>query len=271
MIEPAISHIGPDGALKICVLTDQEYFPWNPAGYLQDYSWELYYLTLLNSVSTIQELVKRDFDVFMNFCDGLWSDKYPGPEVIRALEYAGVAFTGSDLDFYDPSREVMKRVLRYHGILTPESVEAFCDADIERANNSLRYPLMVKMLNSYSSEGIEKGSRVMTPEDLCLQAHRVIDKYGAALIEEFIDGREYTVLIAENADEPSQPKAYLPIEFVFPAGETFKHFAMKWTDWESMRAEPVDDPGLAESADGSRAQAVYRFEWCQFRALRYAG
>jgi hypothetical protein len=66
------------------------------------------------------------------------------------------------------------------------------------------------------------------------------------LIEEFIDGREYTVLVAENPDDPKRPHVYQPIEFIFPPGETFKHFTLKWIDWEGMRAEPVADQVLAE-------------------------
>jgi len=96
MVEPVFSNTGPTGALKICIVSDEDYYPWKPTQHLKDYHWELYFLNLLNSASTVQELVKRDFDIFLNMCDSSWSEPYPGPEVIKILENAEVAFTGAD-------------------------------------------------------------------------------------------------------------------------------------------------------------------------------
>jgi D-alanine-D-alanine ligase len=45
--------------------------------------------------------------------------------------------------------------------------------------------------------------------------------------QEFVDGREFTVLVAENPDDPRNPIAFVPVEVAFPAGETFKHFDLK--------------------------------------------
>jgi hypothetical protein len=246
MIQAAFSGDGPPGALKICILSGEEYHPWNPSRFLQEYHWELYELNRLNSVHIVQELVKRDFDLFFNFCDADWTEPYPGPEVIRALEQAGVAFTGGNSTFYDPSRESMKRVCHLYDLHTPESVEAYCEADISRAIEILRFPLIVKSYNSYGSVGIERNSRVGTPEALYEQARRIMGEFGGALIEEFIEGREFTVLVAENPEDPSQPKAYRPIEWIFPPGESFKHYDMKWVLYKDMPAVPLDDPILSE-------------------------
>jgi D-alanine-D-alanine ligase len=246
MLEAAASHQGPAQALKICVITDEDYRPWTPAPYLQDYTWELYYLNLLNSAGSVQELVKRDFDIFLNMCDSNWTEPYPGPEVIRALEEAGVAFTGADTAFYDPSRDVMKRACRIYGLKSPEGVVVTCEEEIECVAASLPLPLFVKIANSFGSTGIEPASLVDTPEALCAQARKVIAEFGSALIEQYIEGREFTVLVVENPDDRFTPKVYHPIEFVFPPGERFKHFNLKWNDWDQISAEPCTDPVLAE-------------------------
>lgn len=243
---PVFSGQGPPGALKICVLSDEEYHPWDPSPWLGDYHWELYLLNRLNSVRTVQELVKRDFDLFFNFCDASWYEPYPGPEVIQALEQAGVAFTGGSSTFYDPSREEVKRVCRRYGICTPQGVTVYSPADIERAAQALDFPLIVKSFNSYASVGIEKASRVETPAALHEQAMRVIEEFGGALIEEFIEGREFTVLVAENPDDPAQPKAYRPVEWIFPPEESFKHYEMKWVIHKQMPVVPLQDDQLAE-------------------------
>jgi D-alanine-D-alanine ligase len=47
-----------------------------------------------------------------------------------------------------------------------------------------------------------------------------------ALIEEYIDGREFTVLIAANADGKTAT-AFRSVEFTFPEGNTFEAYACK--------------------------------------------
>jgi D-alanine-D-alanine ligase len=74
----------------------------------------------------------------------------------------------------------------------------------------------------------------------------MIDDSGAALVEEFIEGDEATVLVVENADDPTNPHAYRPIQYRFPEGETFKHYDLKWVDFHGLSAFPVEDPELDE-------------------------
>jgi D-alanine-D-alanine ligase len=246
MLDAVFSSEGPPGALKICVLSDEDYYPWTPAPYLQNYHWELYYLNKMDSARVVQELVKRDYDIFLNMCDSSWNEPYPGPEVIHVLEHARAAFTGADSAFYDPSREDMKRVCRLYGLHTPQCIEVLREEDIEQAAATLPFPLFVKIPNSFGSTGIEPDSRVETPAALFAQARKLLSLYGGALIEQFVEGREFTVLVVENPDDMYAPKIYHPLEFLFPPGVTFKHFNLKWNDWESMGAKPCDDPVLAE-------------------------
>ena len=102
---------------------------------------------------------------------------------------------------------------------------------------------------------MHQGVRHHAQAGLCRQASKIMRRHGAALIEEFIEGTECTVLVAENPDDPARPKTYTPIQFRFPEGETFKHSAMKWVDYEMMSAFPVDDSVL----DGRLREASARF------------
>ena len=118
----------------------------------------------------------------------------------------------------------MKKVCHFWGIKAPAYVLANNSADIDLAAKTLHFPLITKHPNSYSSIGLTKESRVETPSALRKQAERMIEAFGATLIEEFIEGREFSVLVVENADDEFQLFAYRPVEFIFPNGETFKHF-----------------------------------------------
>ncbi|MCB0128867.1 MAG: hypothetical protein KDE58_41660, partial [Caldilineaceae bacterium] len=131
-------------------------------------------------------------------------------------------------------------------VRTPASVFAYDEAGIALAAQNLRYPMLVKHYNGYGSIGLTADSRVTDEAALYAQTQLMIDSFGGALIEEFIDGREFTVLVAENAEDPANPIAYLPVEFRFPAGETFKHFGVKWESYVDMKCVPVTDPVLIE-------------------------
>jgi hypothetical protein len=91
----------------------------------------------------------------------------------------------------------------------------------------------------------------------------VVARHGAALIEEFIEGTECTVLVAENGD-PHRPTAYTPIQYRFPEGESFKHSKMKWELYHGLQAFPVPDPALAEKLKDQAARLFVALDGASF-------
>ncbi len=238
--------------MRICLLTDQDLdgdlygdWPCDPRPFLPEAMWEVGVLEKESAVRQVIELARRGFDVFFNLCDGAWDEGRVGIEVVQALEHLNVPFTGANSEFFEPSREAMKRVCRAWDIDTPGYVIASTATEIDRAADTLRFPLIVKHPNSYASEGLTRDSRVETVQDLIKRANENIDKYGAALIEEFIEGIECTVFVAENPADPLNPTAYTPVQYRFPDGETFKHHDIKWVNYDGLVAEPVTDTDLA--------------------------
>lgn len=241
--------------MKLCVLDDayddstspmkDVDIPSDVDRYLGMHEYEHHFLTKRTAVRQVTELAGRDFDVFVNLCDGAWDEDRPGIEVVQTLERLNLPFTGADSRFYDPSRQTMKKVAHYYGIRTPAGVFASCERGVKKALRTLSFPLITKHPNSYSSIGMTRRSRVETPEALRQEAARMIAAFGSVLIEEFIEGREYNVLVAENPDDPMNPITYDPVEFRFPDGETFKHFDMKWRAYGDMVSVSCDDAALA--------------------------
>ena len=211
-----------------------------------DGEWVEIELAKESAVHTLLGLPRDRYDLFFNFCDGSFDSDAPGIDVARALERMDVPFTGADVRFFDPSREAMKRVCAAWGIDTPGYVIAETEQDLERAADTLRFPLIVKHPGSYSSIGLTRRSRVEDAAALREQAGITMGLYGAALIEEFIDGGEATVLVAENPADAADPTTYTPIIYRFPEGETFKHYDLKWISYHGLKATPVADPGLEE-------------------------
>jgi len=240
--------------MRICLLTNQDLlavpfpaddWPCDPRPYYPDAQWHVEYLRKATSVEQVLRQIRQGFDVFFNLCDGAADQDTAGIEVVRTLEAHGVAFTGATSEYYEPSREAMKLACKAERIDTPDYVMARDEADVERAAATLRFPLFVKHHSSYSSVDLSRRSRVCSPAGLRRQARKIMRRHGAALIEEFIEGTECTVLVAENPDDPSRPTTYAPIQYRFPDGETFKHAEMKWVEYDRMSAFPVGDPVLA--------------------------
>ncbi|MDC0347504.1 D-alanine--D-alanine ligase [Planctomycetota bacterium] len=241
--------------MRICLLTTQDLdadpfpeddWPCDPRPFLPEADWHVATLEGKHeSVTQVEKLLNQDFDLFFNLCDGAADQDTPGIEVIHALEKHGVPFVGASSECYEPTREEMKNACRQLGIATPAYVFARNPEDVERAAETLKFPLFVKHYSSYASVDISRRSRVKTPEGLRIQAKKIMSRHGAALIEEYIEGIECTVLVAENPDDPGHPITYTPAQYRFPKGESFKHSDLKWVEYEGLSSFPVPDPILA--------------------------
>ncbi len=188
----------------------------DPSRWLPDHECELHLIEKTTAISAVRALAQRGFDVFINLCDGTAGDDCAGVEVVRELERLGVAFTGVGSECYELPREATKRACRQAGIDAPPSLLVSAPDDAERAAALLSFPLIVKHPNSYSSIGLERASRVEDLAALRGQIARMCSAFGGALVEEFINGREFTVLVAEPREGEAAPIVYPPVEFLFP-------------------------------------------------------
>ncbi len=243
--------------LRICLLTSQplladpfpeDDWPCDPRPFVPDADWHVETLEGKHeSVPVVQRLIDSGrFDLFFNLCDGAADqDDLPGIEVVQTLEAADVPFAGAVSACYEPTRMEMKEACAAVGVAAPAGVIARTDEDVERAIETLRFPLFVKHHSSYSSVDLSRRSKASSPAGLRIQARKIMRRHEAALIEEYVDGIECTVLIAENPEDPMRPIAYTPVQYDFPKGEHFKHEKLKWEDYEGMGCRPVEDPALA--------------------------
>ena len=243
--------------MHICLLTTQNLdadpfpeddWPCDPRPFMTEATWTVATLTgKANSVKQVEALIDSGkYDLFFNLCDGAADQDIPGIEVIQKLEERQVPYAGACSACYEPTRVEMKEACAKIGIATPNYVVAKTTEDVERAAETLNFPLFVKHHSSYASVDLSRRSRVQSPEGLRIQAKKIMARHGAALIEEYIDGIECTVLVAENPDDPNRPKTYTPAQYQFPKGESFKHSDLKWVDYEGLSSFPVQDQELAD-------------------------
>lgn len=230
--------------MYICVLTstpDDDDIPYDPSPYMKGYKWKQYLVAPTNVEKQIKTLRDEGVDVFVNLCDGTPDDALSGIALVHALEKYNAAFTGADSKFFDPTRDEMKNAARRVKVPTPNWTFVNRVEDADKVIKKLKFPMLVKPPHGYASVGIRRNSRVETPEQLREQLKLAIEEFGRVLIEEFIEGREFTCLVAENPDDVDNPVSIKPVEFIFPDGESFKHYDMKWVDYEKMSVAPVKD------------------------------
>lgn len=206
-----------------------------------EHTWDEVVVRKEDAVATVRRLaIAGGFDAAVNFCDGGWDEPYAGVEVAVTLERFGIAYTGAGPAFHDPPRPLMKLAAQQCGVAVPPHAVVGPRTPLDPLV-ALGFPLIVKPPQGYGSTGLDRDARVA---DAAALAHRVgamCAIQGEALVERFVEGREITVLVVEGEDGPI---VYPPIEFRFPAGESFKHEALKWDDHSSMAVVPVADPGL---------------------------
>jgi len=246
--------------MYLCVLSSTpsaDDVPYDPSPHMNGFKWKHYEMKPKNVERQLRDLLNEGVDVFFNLCDGTPDDALSGIGLVQLMEKLGVAFTGADSKFFDPSRQEMKADAKKANVPTPGWVMVDRVEDVERISKRLRYPILVKPPHGYASVGIRRESRCENLDQLKVQVGLEIEEFGRALLEEFIEGREFTCLIAENPDDPNDPITFKPVEFIFPEGESFKHYNMKWIEYGKMSVAPVNDARIEKVL---RAQTTRLFK-----------
>ncbi len=135
--------------------------------------------------------------IIFNWCEGLPGMENSEPLVIKKLEELGYTFTGADFQTlalaYDKYR--VKVILDKAGISTP-AWKIFNSPDVK---DWQIFPAIVKPQNEHCSAGITPESVVMNQPDLEKRISFILNKYSQpALVEDFIDGREFHVSVWGN-------------------------------------------------------------------------
>lgn len=216
----------------------------------------------LNKLSTykqLKDLKKKNYDIYVNLCEGYLEWNIPSIEVIYFLELLNLPFTGPSSLLYDPPKDLMKYVAYTAGINTPAFALLESLDDVESQCRHLAYPLFVKPDKAGDSLGIDQFSRVWDEKELVSKCERIIDEYGPLLVEEYIEGREFTVMLVAHADNEKACTVFKPIEYIFPEGFEFKTYALKTSELHPEANIPCNDPVLEEQLKSAALQIFRGF------------
>jgi D-alanine-D-alanine ligase len=152
--------------------------------------------------SSKQLLAKLNFlkcDIVFNIAEGV-SGRNRESEVPALLDITGIPYTGSDALTLSIALDkiISKKIFMYHNIPTPKYFECTGSNGIAFPKG-FNFPLIVKPRYEGSAKGIGPDSAVRDITSLEKQVNKTIKRYRqSVLIEEFIDGWEFTVGIIGN-------------------------------------------------------------------------
>jgi D-alanine-D-alanine ligase len=130
--------------------------------------------------------------IVFNWCEELPGVPHSEPEVAAVLERLGFVFTGSASRVLALSHDKpqIKRILDTNDLPTPPW-EVF---NTPRTDGWSIFPAIVKAANEHCSIGISPESVVTSPAELKRRVGYILREHRQpALVEEFIDGREFHV------------------------------------------------------------------------------
>jgi D-ala D-ala ligase C-terminus/SET domain len=255
-----------EGRLRICVLQPdystskvdyQNYDPPRELSHLMpEADFDHVSLNKLTTYKQLKELKKKNYHIFVNLCEGYLEWEVPSIDVIYTLELLNLPFTGPTTLLYDPPKELMKYVAYTEGIGTPAYALIENETDVEAACRHLKYPLFVKPAKAGDSLGVDDKSLVHNITELKQKVHSIIDEYSPLLVEEYISGREFTVMLAAN-DDGKTVTVFKPVEYIFPEGNQFKTYALKTSELHPNANIAVTNVELEKKLKDA-AQQIFR-------------
>jgi D-alanine-D-alanine ligase len=228
--------------------------------------WKWQPITLENMQTVVEEVVastKECVPIVVNLCDGNDEiDGYPGTSIIKLLEQKGVIFTGAGSHFFHltTSKIWMKRAFVRASIATAP-YEIISDSNrVQGLCDRLGTPLLVKPAIAYGSIGISLESVVESDEQVSRQVQQLLQGIhemqfppDSIFVEKFISGREFTVLLLGDSQQPDSIKIYPPIELVFqsslPETQQFRSYDNFW-------GKPPKESSLSSSDPFYQCQQV---------------
>lgn len=203
------------------------------------------FLNKLSVYRQLRELKKKKYDIYVNLCEGYLDWSVPSIDVVHCLELLNLPYTGPNVALYDPSKELMKYIAYGCDVNTPAFIKVTEENANENMSSKLKFPLFIKPAKAGDSLGIDDDSLVNNESKLFEKINLLLKEYDELLVEEYIAGREFTVLVAANTGS-KDCTVYTPLEFVFSEGKQFKTYALKTSELHRECNVPCKDDALSK-------------------------
>lgn len=200
------------------------------------------------------EVIKDAIDehspnIIFNLLEEFDGDVLLDQNIVSYLELLRIPYTGCNPRGLMLARDkaLAKKIFLHHDIKTPR-FQVFPKNKKNKKNESLQYPLIVKCLTEEASLAISKASVVHSDEKLLERVDYINQKIGVdAIVEEFIEGREFFVGILGNDKLSALPVWELKFENVERPEKEFYSNRAKWnTKYRSRKGIKTEAASLSK-------------------------
>lgn len=163
-------------------------------------------IAMEGGVTLPQKLDHYKIDIAFNICEGHYGGSREA-QVPAMLDMLRIPYTGAGVMALAVSldKPMAKRVMAFHGLPTP-LFQVFITGE-EPVDARLKYPLFAKPSREGSGMGISAKSVCRNARELREQVHELIRAYRQpALVEEYIEGREFTLGLLGNVTWNAGPR-----------------------------------------------------------------
>ncbi len=214
--------------------------------------------------------VDPDAWLVFNWCDGLPGVPHSEAEVAQGLEQLRFTYTGSPPPVLALSwqKERVKRLLAAAGVPTPPW-QVFRSA---HGNGWQRFPAIVKPAHEHASCGVGRESVVFDRDELAERVRHVATQLRQpALVEEFIDGREFHVSVWGNGTLHVLPPAEMDFGALADVRDRLCSYDAKFTP-SSQVYEAIELllPAPLSAAERRQLEAVVVAAYTAVRCRDYA-
>lgn len=155
-------------------------------------------------LETALEGINPDENLIFNWCEELSGIPRSAYRVAQSLDQMGFTYTGSDANAlaFSQDKRLVKARLDTQNIPTPKWQISLAP----HPNGWDCFPAIVKPVFEHCSFGVTRDAVVQSRGELADRIHYVLETFKQpALVEEFIDGREFHIGVLGNGDLHTLP------------------------------------------------------------------
>jgi D-alanine-D-alanine ligase len=209
----------------------------------------------------IDRLKQASVNIVFNIAEGL-QGRNREAHIPALLEFLNIPYTGSDpltlsltLD-----KAMAKRIVMSQNVPTPPFKKIERMEELNHLN--LRYPLFVKLCYEGSSKGVRLDSKILNPQSLEEKVRGLLRTYRSPLlVEEFVNGPEFTVGILGNEDPFVLGVMQIEIKGKPPEESIYSlEIKREWEEKVRYHCPPSIDPNLLKKIEEVALQAYRALE-----------
>jgi D-alanine-D-alanine ligase len=209
--------------------------------------------SMFNFLRRIKDL---NVDVIVNLCEGFFGKPQWESNVAAVMEVLHIPFTGNGsrtLALCQDKHQAKAILSSYNLPVAPSQLITSAEEMVD-----LRFPVIVKPNSEDASLGVHPESVVYDAEALSVQVKRIIDTYSQpAIVEEFIDGREFNVAILDDGEPRALPVSEIDFSSMPEGYPKICSYEAKWyPDHILYQTTPPVCPARIDEELRNRLQAL---------------